>query len=118
MCLDKVDGVSIKAWESVAKRSPEVLNKCLIEVSPNGKILDQMKEQLSRTIFRASVEKEMADLGFENEAKFCNVIREALFITDDTPSIAAKERCQKRLNLIKWLANGIDKNKRTLSYSL
>lgn len=107
VCLDRVEGITIKAWEAVASHSPDILNRGLIEVSSDGKILDQMKEQLAKTIFNESVEIEMDKMGFRKEAIFCNVVREALFIADDTPGISAKARCQKRLNLISWLNDGV-----------
>lgn len=35
--IDKVENISIKAWEQVANISPDVLNRSVIEVSSEGK---------------------------------------------------------------------------------
>ena len=107
VCLDRVEGVSVQAWKCVAKKRPDILHPSIIEVS-DGKIVDQMKEKLSRTMFSKDVESEMSADQYQKEAHVCNVIREALFEADDTPGIPAKDRCKKRLSLIKWLADGVN----------
>ena len=56
----------------------------------------------------ANVEAKMIELGYQTEAEFCKVIREGLYIADDKPGISARERCNKRLSLIKWLAKDVD----------
>jgi hypothetical protein len=108
VCVDKVESRSIRAWEKVAKQSPDILNRSVIEVSSEGKILDQMKEKLSRTMFSKKVEDVMVLNGDLKEANFCSVIREALFVADDKPGISAISRCQKRMDLIDWLADGVE----------
>ena len=108
VCVDKVESISIRAWEKVAKQSPDILNRSVIEVSSEGEILDQMKEKLSRTMFSKKVEDVMVLNGDLKEANFCSVIREALFVADDKPGISAISRCQKRMDLIDWLADGVE----------
>ena len=55
--LDKIEGVSKHTWESVASKHPNVLNPVILEVSSEGKIVDQMKEKLARNLFSAEVEQ-------------------------------------------------------------
>jgi hypothetical protein len=108
ICLNKVSGVSKKAWDNVSRMKPEILNPLLIEVSPEGKIADQMKERFARNMVSDDVEKCMNENGNLEEATFCKVIREGLYEADDTPGIPAIERCEKRLKLINWLDKGVD----------
>ncbi|CAG2231986.1 unnamed protein product [Mytilus edulis] len=42
------------------------------------------------------------------KAKFCSGIRKSLFVNDETPGILAISRCEKRMDLIDWIAKGID----------
>lgn len=83
-----------------------MLHPTIIEVSPEGKILYQMKEKLARTIVGGKVVREMLNLGVEKEADFCNIVWEELYIyiADDKPGIPSAAQCDKRLSLIKWLA--------------
>ena len=108
LCLNKVEGISIVAWKAVAKLRPDILHPTLIEVSPEGKILDQMKETLARTTVSNGVEETMRRCGYEKEAEFCKVVREGLYTADDTPGIHAFDRCKKRLDLINWLDRDVD----------
>ena len=108
ICLDKVKGISVKAWRSVSISDPDILHPTLIEVSPEGKIMDQMKETLARTLVSVEVETKMRSHGYEKEGQFCRIIREGLYIADDTPGISAFERCRKRIALIEWLNTDVD----------
>jgi hypothetical protein len=108
LCLDKVDGISIRAWKTVADRKPNILHPTIVEITEDGKILDQMKEKLARSMVTEEVEQEMEVQGYFAEAKFCNVIRNGLYIADDVPGIDAMDRCKKRLKLIEWLDKDID----------
>ena len=108
ICLDKVKGISIKAWKSVSLSNPDILHPTLIEVSSEGKILDQMKETLARTIISEEVESIMIRQGYNKEAEFCRVVREGLYVADDTPGVPAFERCEKRLALMEWLSRDVD----------
>ena len=108
VCLDKVENVSIEAWRSVSKSDPKILHPTLIEVSPEGKILDQMRETLARSMMSSDVERIMRKQGFPKEADFCRVVREGLFIADDAPGVSAFERCKMRLALMKWLSSGVN----------
>ena len=108
VCLNKVEGVSIKAWQSIAKLKPDILNPSVIEVSDEGKILDQMKERLACTMFSEAVEVEMVSNNYLKEADFCRTIRNALFVADDKPGVRASERCHYRIELIKWLNRDVD----------
>ena len=47
-------GGLIQAWKAVSISSPEI-HPSIIEVSPDGKIDDQMKEKLARTMLSANV---------------------------------------------------------------
>ena len=85
-----------------------MLHPSVIEVSEEGKIVDQMKEQLARNMLSTDVEEEMTHLGYTKEAELCRVVREGLYIADDTPGVPAFERCRKRLALIEWLAKDVD----------
>ena len=96
LCLDKMEGISIESWKAVAKLRSDILHPTLIEVSPEGKILDQMKETLARTTVSNGVEETMEKIGYKNEAEFCKVVREGLYNADDTPGIQAFDRCKKK----------------------
>lgn len=76
----------MQSWVK-AKSHPDIINPTLLEVSEEGKILDQMKEQLARTMFSNSVEDQMMANGDLREAEFCKIIRNALYIADDQPGI-------------------------------
>ena len=108
LCLNKVHGVSKSAWNHVADGHPEILNPLLLEVSEEGKIMDQMKERFARNMVSFDVETCMVDNGDLTEAKFCEIIREGLYEADDTPGISAVNRCEKRLKLVNWLDTGVD----------
>ena len=108
LCLDKVQSISKKAWLDVAVKNPQVLNPTLLEVSEEGKIIDQMKERIARNMFSKEVETMMLQNGDEREAVFCKIIRESLYVADDKPGITAIDRCRYRLGLIKWLSEGVD----------
>ena len=108
LCLNKVQGIQKKAWEVVADRNPKILHPSIIQVSDEGKILDQMKESLALNMVSAEVETEMERDGYVKEAELCNVLREGLFVADDQPGVTAKERCIKRLKLIQWLDKGVN----------
>lgn len=108
ICLNKVSGVSKSAWDNVSRTNPETLNPLLVEVSPEGKITDQMRERFARNMVSEDVEDCMNENGYTEEAQFCKVVREGLYEADDTPGIPAIERCEKRLKLINWLDNGVD----------
>ncbi|XP_053407926.1 uncharacterized protein LOC128559645 [Mercenaria mercenaria] len=108
MCLDKVRGISIQAWKHVSKARPDILHPSLVEVDDDGRILDQMKESLARSMVSKEVEQEMLEHGFGNEAEFCSVIREGLYVADDVPGISALDRCRKRISLMQWLDKGVD----------
>ncbi|XP_045178040.2 uncharacterized protein LOC123538138 [Mercenaria mercenaria] len=100
ICLDRVYGVSKKAWQSVSEVRPDILNPTLLEVTEEGKIIDQMKERLARNMLSKNVEEQMRENGDIQEANFCEVVREGLYSADDTPGIPAVDRCKKRLALI------------------
>ena len=108
ICLNKVSGISKKAWDVVSQQCPKILNPVLVEVSPDGKIADQMKEAFAKNMVSEAMEKCMTENGYGNEANFCQVVREGLFEADDTPGISAFERCEKRMDLIKWLDGVVD----------
>jgi len=69
-----IQGISIQAWKKCSKNNREMLHPTIIEVSPEGKILYQMKEKLARTIVGGKVVREMLNLGVEKEADFCNIV--------------------------------------------
>ena len=102
--MDKVLGISKAAWNKVSVHNSDVLHPAILQVTEEGKIIDQMKERLARNVFSENVEKKMEENADLKEANFCRIIREGLY----TPGIAATERCQKRINLIKWLEDGVD----------
>ena len=108
LCLNKIEGVSIQAWKAVSLKNPEIIHPSIIDVSPEGKIADQMKEKLARTMVSEAVENKMKSFGFNKEAEFCHIIREGLYVADDKPGIPAVERCNKRLALIRWLDNNVE----------
>ena len=108
LCLDKVHGVSKESWIKVAESDPQILNPTLLEVSEEGKILDQMREQLAKTMLSSSVECKMLENGDKNEAEFCAIMRNALYIADDEPGVSAIDRCEKRLRLIHWLDKDVN----------
>lgn len=108
LCLNKVDDISISAWERVSNSNPEILNSCVINVSEEGKIVDQMKERLARTMFSIDVEAKMIENGDYAEALFCNILRGALYEAEDTAGISALERCRKRIALIDWLKTNVN----------
>lgn len=106
--MDKVHGVSKAAWNKVSDQNPGVLHPTILEVTEEGKFVDQIKERLARNMFSEKVEQKMEENGDITEANFCKVFREGLYNADDSPGIPATERCQKRVNLIKWLEEGVD----------
>lgn len=59
ICVDKVNGISKTAWQKVSTSNPDILNPTLLEVSEEGKIVDQMKEALARNMFSKNVESIM-----------------------------------------------------------
>ena len=103
LCLNKIEGISVQAWKTISNKNPEILHPLIIDVSPEGKIVDQMKEKLARTMVSEAVENKMKDFGYKEEAEFCHIIREGLYVADDKPGISAVDRCNKRLDLIRWL---------------
>ena len=108
ICLDKIEGISKGAWVRVAQCKPLILNPAIIDVTEEGKILDQMKEKLTRTMLSEEVEETMIANGDTIEANFCAITRGALYEAEDIPGIPAVERCRKRLRLIEWLKSGVD----------
>ena len=78
ICLDKVENTSKEAWICVSQSNPDILNPALIDVKEEGKILDQMKETLTRTMLSEEVEEIMLANGDNIEADFCNCSRSAL----------------------------------------
>lgn len=50
----------------------------------------------------------MVSNGNQKKAIFCSGIRQSLFVNDETPGILAISRYEKRMDLIDWLAKGID----------
>lgn len=108
ICLDKVENISKGAWIRVSERNPAILNSTLIEVSEEGKIVDQMKEKFARAMVSKEVEIQMIEHGDITEAAFCGIIRGALYEAEDTPGIPALERCRKRMNLIHWLQKDVN----------
>ena len=85
--MNKVCGISINAWKSVSRANPTVLYPLIVEISEEGKLIDQMREKLARTMISENVENEMINMGFETEAEFCRTLREGLYIAEDTPGI-------------------------------
>lgn len=58
-------------------------------------------------MFSTEVEECMRSNGNVAEARFCQIIREGLYEAEDSPGIPALERCRKRLDIIKWLSEGV-----------
>ena len=108
LCLDKVHGLSKSSWQKVSDKWPLLLNPTLLDVNDEGKIVDQMKEKYARNLFCKDVESKMRENCDVIEADFCKIVREGLYEADDMPGIPARDRCEMRIELIKWLKQGVD----------
>ncbi|MEW8548750.1 MAG: YqaJ viral recombinase family protein [Candidatus Thiodiazotropha sp.] len=102
LCTTGIEGLDRKAWE-IAALSPETnLNITLII-----DCVDKQDVGLARRVFANDVEENMYKQGYHKEAKFCKLLRR-WFESEDEPAIPAKERCQRRLELLNWLLAGYD----------
>ena len=68
--------------------------------------MDKQSDSIARETFSINVEKVMRNLGYNNEANFCKLIRE-FYDGEDEPGLSASQRCRQRLALIDWLLNGV-----------
>jgi len=59
-------------------------------------------------LFCKDVESRMREYCDIIEADFCKIVREGLYEADDMPGIPARARCEMRIELIKWLKQGVD----------
>ena len=82
LCLDKIEGISKSAWTKVSDNDPDILNSALLDVSEEGKILDQMKEKLARSLLTEEIEEKMIINQDMKEAEFCHIMRECLYVTN------------------------------------
>lgn len=99
--------IKTEAWLAVARNghlNGTDLNMRHVEINM---LLDKQKTILAELCFSSKVQKEMVKLGFTEEAKFCQLIRE-FFDSFDKPGIPMFERIKQRLAFRNWLMEGID----------
>ena len=98
-------GITKDAWIKVAKDGQAGLNLALVE-----DLVDRQSDAFAVATFSEEVEQEMLVNGFINEANLCHLLRE-WYNAEDNPGISAIERCNSRLNMRRWLLNGVQFNK-------
>ena len=95
-------GITNKAWISVARE-----NETRLKVSHVEDLIDKQSDSIARLTFSKEVENAMKRIGFENEARFCRLIRE-FYDAEDEPGISVIQRCQSRIALRNWLLEGVN----------
>lgn len=99
LCTTGIQGLKRKAWEIAALSPYTSLNISLIL-----DCVDKQDVALARRVFAEDVQEQMTE-EYHEEAKFCQLIRE-WFDAEDEPGLTARQRCQSRLALRKWLLDG------------
>ena len=88
--------ISAKAWHSVALNARE--NKTGLSPAIAIDIIDRQSNALAQKVFSPEVEREMRQLGYEEEARFCADIRN-WYRAEDEPGLSASERHSYRIKL-------------------
>ena len=104
VCKDGLEGFGIMndAWLSVAEKFPHVISKCLVQ-----DLLDKQSNGFAQRTFGKSVEEAMRELGYIEEANFCELIRN-WYHAEDEPGIPAADRISMRIKFRQYLLDKCD----------
>ena len=95
-------GITKQAWLDVAKSKQTPLSVPMVM-----DLIDKQSNALAQTTYSLEVEQLMISLGYPQEATFCRYMRR-WYEAEDEPSIPASERLQRRLDLRKFLLEGVN----------
>ena len=107
LCRTGTDTLNKNAWIAVAASRRTPLTLAMINQDMDGKILDQQDDRFIRTMFCESVEEELRDQGYEEEAMFTKLLRR-WHDAEDKPGIASIQRCDDALKFRQWLLQHVD----------
>ena len=71
VCKDGLTGIRKEAWHKVAEEDRNIISKALVV-----DLLDKQKSGYAQRTFSKEVELKMTEMGYDNEAAFCNIVRE------------------------------------------
>lgn len=98
-------GITHKCWHKVAEKSE--FNQCGLNTALVKDMIDRQSVAYAVQTFSAKVEKALVEIGAENEATVCNLIRN-WYQAEDEPGISSIDRCSSRLKLRHWLLSNVN----------
>ena len=102
VCSSGTAKLKKEAWLVASKDQSNKLKTSMVTDLP-----DKQDIGFALTTFSAEVEQSMAAAGYEEEAKFCRLLRN-WWIAEDEPGIPAMDRVQYRIELKDYLLEHVD----------
>ena len=102
VCKDGMLGLQKEAWHQVAEVYPDVISKSLVV-----DLINKQSAANANHTFSVKVEEAMTELGYENEAEFCRLIRH-WYSAEGDPGIPALQHVRYRLDFKNFLLRDVD----------
>lgn len=93
VCKDGLRGVRKNAWLDVAEHHSDIINKSLVE-----DLIDKQNNAYALRTFSVDVAIAMRQMQYDDEAAFCDIVRE-WYESEDAPGISAVERTFRRIRM-------------------
>lgn len=102
VCDNGLGKLKKAAWHEVARAG-----KTPLKVAMAVDLIDKQDIEFAKSTFSEAVETSMRELGFPEEADFCQLARN-WYRADDEPGISAKLRVQYRVAMKKFLVKDVN----------